>query len=78
MSALPTNAAQLVRLRFIDFLLAHYGTLNRAAISDYFGLSTPQASSDIQAYLECAPDNVDYDPSAKLYRRSDAFKRTFF
>ncbi len=65
------------RLRLIDFLLANYGTLNRSALEDYFGVSTPQASADIQEYLRMAPDNLVYDHSAKTYRRTDKFARKY-
>lgn len=65
------------RMRFIDFLLHEYGTLNRSALVDYFGISTPQASNDIGLYQELAPGNVEYDLSAKTYRRTRAFVRVW-
>jgi hypothetical protein len=73
----PTSAAVLARLRFIDLVLDHYGTLNRAIIMDYFGISQPQASLDIRAYLDQAPHNIDYDSSLKLYRRTPLYVRKF-
>ena len=74
---LPTNAALLVRLRFIDFLLNHYGSINRDALVDYFGISSPQATRDIKAYKEVAPDNMHFDDSSKRYYRSLPYKRVF-
>ncbi len=71
------NHARLQRLRLIDLLLAHYGTLNRKAIEDYFGISTPQASADIAEYLKTAPGNMAYDASAKTYRRDPGFLRAY-
>ena len=65
------------RLRLIDFLLAHYGTLNRSAIMDYYSVSKPQAAIDIRTYLSIAPNNAVYDTSAKTYRRTDVFKRVY-
>lgn len=65
------------RLRFIEKMLAHYGTLNRETLTDYFGLSLPQVSLDIRAYTELAPDNLVYDKSAKLYRRGAQFTKVF-
>lgn len=65
------------RLRFIDFLLEQYGTINRSALCNYFGISVPQASNDIRAYLKRAPENMVYDNSAKMYRRGDEFKRVW-
>lgn len=69
------NGAQLVRLRFIDMLLEHYGTFNRAIVMDYFGLSTPQVSLDIQAYLVLAPQNAYYNRSGRYYERTDNYVR---
>lgn len=71
------NYAVTQRLRLIDFLLQHYGTLNRAAIEDFFGISTQQASLDVKLYLELAPANAAYDRSARVYRRGDGFRPLF-
>jgi hypothetical protein len=68
---------QTFRLHFIDFLMAQYGTINRDVISGYFGLSTQQASLDLNAYIAIAPDNLKYDTSAKTYRRTAAFMRVW-
>jgi hypothetical protein len=65
------------RLRFIDFLLAEYGTINRSAICEYFSLSMPQATHDIATYNEIAPGNMEYDMSDKTYRRTREFVRAF-
>jgi hypothetical protein len=65
------------RLRLMDFLLDHYGTFNRKALTMYYGISTVQASKDIQAYLSLAPANAEYDKSAKTYRRTPAFARVW-
>lgn len=65
------------RLRLIDFLLHHYGTLNRQALMDYFGISMPQASRDIRDYLKIAPENATYDKSEKTYARSPRFARVW-
>lgn len=66
------------RLRFIDFLFAQYGTVNRSALMDYFGISMPQASSDLQQYMRLTSDtNAWYDASAKTYRKTDAFVRAY-
>lgn len=74
-----TNLSYAVeqRLRLIDFLLFHYGTLNRSAIMDYFGISMPQAAHDIRVYLAIAPNNMSYDKSAKTYKRGQAFVRVW-
>lgn len=69
--------AQAERLRFIDFLLYHYGTLNREVIMDYYAVSVVQASHDIQEYLRMAPSNAVYDRSLKTYRKSEYFNRVW-
>ena len=56
------NFALEQRLRFIDFLLDHYGRLNRGALVDYFGISVPQASIDIRTYQEHAGAEGWRDP----------------
>jgi hypothetical protein len=65
----------LLRLQFIECMLAIYGTINRGALVDFFALSMPQASLDINLYLDLAPGNADYDLTARTYRRSASFKR---
>lgn len=65
------------RLRFIDFLVAQYGTLNRGALVDYFGISTVQASNDIREYIKLAPANISYDLTAKTYVRGLEFFRVW-
>lgn len=65
------------RLRFIDRMLHHYGWIRRMIIMDYFGLSQPQASVDLQAYIKLAPHNIVYDKTAKLYRATEKFDRIF-
>ncbi len=75
MDSQQMNAARLARLRFIDMLLEHYGTFNRSVVEDFYGLSTVQVSLDIQQYCRIAPENMEYDKSARTYRRTPTFKR---
>ncbi len=65
------------RLRLIDFLLAQYGYVNRSALLDYYGISMPQASADIGAYLAETPYNAVYNGTTKRYERTDNFKRVW-
>ncbi len=55
------------RLEFIEFRAFWEGGVNRSDITERFGVSVPQASSDLSAYREIAPDNLVYDSSAKRY-----------
>lgn len=65
------------RLEFIDFRLRWDGRLNRSDLSDFFGVSTPQASLDISRYIEMAPQNVRYDRSGRTYLATESFQPLF-
>lgn len=62
------------RLEFVEFRLFWDGVINRSDITDRFGVSVPQASNDLTAYRELAPENLEYDPSAKRYFATESFK----
>lgn len=65
------------RLEFIEFRLFWEGGLNRADITDFFGVSVPQASKDLSQYRELAPANIHYDLSAKRYLAAPDFRPIF-
>ena len=65
------------RLEFIEFRLYWEGGINRADITEHFGVSVPQASKDLTLYEEKAPGNLFYDKSAKRYLASPDFKPVF-
>jgi len=65
------------RLEFIEFRAYWDGAVNRADITERFGVSVPQASNDISHYRELAPGNLDYDLSAKRYVPSAHFRPRF-
>lgn len=65
------------RLEFIDFRLFWEGSLNRSNIVDYFGVSVPQASTDLSRYQELAPRNMEYDRSGKRYLATAHFRPVF-
>lgn len=65
------------RLEFIEFRLFWEGYVNRGDITDVFGVSTNQASTDLNRYLGIAPDNMAYDKSAKAYLRGSDFEPVF-
>ncbi len=62
------------RIEFIETRLYWEGAISRKDIIDYFGISVPQATKDIKAYMEQAPENIKYDASAKQYIAPDDFK----
>ena len=65
------------RLEFIEFRLFWEGALNRSDIVDYFGVSVPQASTDLARYQELAPRNIEYDRSGKRYLATKHFRPVF-
>lgn len=65
------------RFEFIEFHVFWEGPLKRIHLTDNFGISTVQASKDIKAYREKAPDNLIYSPSTKTYSSSDSFVPIF-
>lgn len=72
MSRLRWGAEQ--RLEFIEFRLFWDGFVNRSDIISQFGISTPQASADLAQYRDLAPENIDYDKSAKRYVPAATFR----
>lgn len=65
------------RLEFIEFSLFWEGAVNRSDITARFGVSVPQASSDLSLYRDLAPDNITYDASEKRYRPTETFDPRF-
>ena len=61
------------RLEFIDFRLYWEGRINRKDITDFFGVSIPQASEDLRKYHEKAPGNMEYDKRGKFYYAAPRF-----
>lgn len=62
------------RLRFIEQRLFWEGRINRGDLVDAFGISTVQASSDLNDYLREAPESMWYDKSARVYRAAKYFE----
>lgn len=65
------------RMRFIDFLLHHYGSVGRAEIADFFGLGGATATRDLSLYKRMAPGNAVLNPTSKRYIRTDTFIRLY-
>ncbi|WP_413813823.1 helix-turn-helix transcriptional regulator [Rhizobium sp. Root482] len=61
------------RLEFIEFRLFWEGHVNRGDLMGAFGVSVNQASTDLNRYIGMAPDNMQYDKSARAYVRGTAF-----
>jgi hypothetical protein len=60
------------RQEWIGEMLAIYGFINREHLQRKFGISTPQASLDLQAFARQHPKAMRYDTSRKCYVRSGA------
>jgi len=73
----PGRWGQDRRLEFIDFRLRWDGKLNRSDLTDFFGISVPQASLDIAKYTELAPGNLAYDRSFRVYVAPSTFTPLF-
>lgn len=71
------NYAVEQRLRFIDFLLAQYGNVNRSAIIDYFGIGEATATRDFKEYKSLHPENIVYDIRDRTYYKTKNFKRVW-
>jgi hypothetical protein len=65
------------RLEFIEFRLYWEDGVNRADLSQEFGVSTPQASSDLRLYQDLAASNLKYDSSMKRYVATEDFRPYF-
>lgn len=55
------------RFQFVEYQAFWLGSLNRADLTENFGISVPQASKDLAAYQSLFPKNIRYDHSEKRY-----------
>ena len=62
------------RLEFIEFFSFWEGGINRSNLIEQFGVSAPQASTDLTTYQQLAPKNLRYDLSSKRYVATDEFE----
>jgi hypothetical protein len=68
---------QTRRLAFIEMRTQYEGRINRGDLVKFFGISTPQASSDLSIYQHKAPANLIYDLREKVYLTRPGFKPIF-
>lgn len=62
------------RLEFIEQRLYWEGRLRRNDLTDFFDISTQQASGDISDYQQIAPQNIQYNKNEKYYCVTDNFQ----
>lgn len=65
------------RIEFIETRLFWEGKISRKDLINYFDISVPQATKDFKLYSELAPENIQYDTSAKQYIASLDFNPVF-
>ncbi len=65
------------RREFIECRLFWEGHVNRGDITEAFGVSVNQASTDLNRYLGLSPINMYYDKRAKTYLRGSGFAPLF-
>lgn len=63
----PPKWGQGRRLEFIDFRLLWDGRVNRSDLTNFFGISVPQASMDLALYQQMASKNLIYDKQQRAY-----------
>lgn len=61
------------RIEFIETRLYWEGKISRKDLTEFFGISTPQATKDLKEYITIAPKNLHYDRSAKQYVATENF-----
>jgi len=66
------------RFELIEWRLNWLGRINRGDLEESFGVSTPQASNDLRAYDEAAPQNMVYDAAEKAYVPTPTFEPKFY
>ena len=76
-SLVGLTKTQRERLSHIDFKLYFIGELRRADVADRFGTGPAAATRDIALYREIAPENLELDNSAKVYRPTESFEPLF-
>lgn len=67
---MKANWFALQRQAWIAEMLTIYGFINREHLQRKFGISTPQASIDLQTYMREHPRDITYDLSRKCYVNS--------
>lgn len=68
---------QADRLAYIEFRLFFLGELRRQDVMDRFQTGPAGATRDIAMYKQLAPDNLEFDSAAKVYRPSLSFQPVF-
>ncbi len=62
------SSSQRERLAYIDFRLYFFGEIGRPDLIKRFGVAPAGATRDLALYRKCAPQNISFDGSNKIYR----------
>lgn len=68
---------QRERFRFLERRLAWEGEIQRKDLTDRFGITPQQATTDLTLYREAAPGNLVFDASRKVFMAGDDFSPRF-
>ena len=68
---------QRERLFHIEFRAWFLGTVARNDLTRRFGIKAAASTRDIALYRSLAPNNLDFDGSAKIYRTAAGFRPLF-
>ncbi len=71
------SQSQTSRIFYIDFRMRFLGTITRNDLVNRFGMKEAAATRDIAFYRDMAPENIEYDPAAKMYVRKETFQPAF-
>ena len=61
----------------IEYQLLWEGSVGRKSLTDQFEISLQQATLDLTAYADFAPDNMAYDPRKRAYIPKPSFQPQF-
>ena len=65
---------ELYRREWIAEMLRIYGFINREHLQKKFGISVPQASKDLQTFMQSYPYVMRYNANRKCYVAKDGYK----
>lgn len=60
-----------LRHKFITEFINEHGHINRSDLCDKFGISIPQASTDINKWMESNPDAIVYNLKTRRYEAAN-------
>ncbi len=64
------------RQEWIMEIIHIYGFINREHVQKKFGVSTPQASEDIQIFIKANRNLLGYNTSTKRYELNETFSQS--